>query len=444
MHYSIGIRNLPFCARVIQLRKGADPFVLSVLKRRSILSWCLYDVGNSAFATTIMAAVLPVYYREVAAASLPGTLPTVSWGYASAGALLIGAAIAPILGAVADIRASKKRFLALFTFLGVLASAGLWFVGPGDWAPALALYMLGSIGFSASIIFYDALLPSLVPAHLGDEVSSLGYALGYLGGGVLLAVNAAMIAWIPGTLGVRLSFVSVAVWWGLFSLPLLRNVREPVSATFRPGERSSVSEGFRRLRQTFFRVRAHRDLFVFLLAFWLYNDGVGTIIHMAAIYGSQLGIPMGQLVGALLLTQFVGVPCAVLFGVLAGRIGSKRAIFLGLSGYVAISVGAVFLTQTWHFWLLAAGVGVVQGGTQAISRSLYASMTPRGQSAEFFGFYDISGKFAGVMGPALFGFVSQATGSMRLGIAVVALTFVGGMMLLQCVDEVRGRRSVGG
>ena len=153
---------------------------------------------------------------------------------------------------------------------------------------------------------------------------------------------------------------------------------------------------------------------------------------------------MGHLVGALLLTQFVGVPCAVLFGVLAGRTGSKRAIFLGLSGYIAISVGAVFLTQTWHFWLLAAGVGVVQGGTQAISRSLYASMTPRGQSAEFFGFYDISGKFAGVMGPALFGFVSQVTGSMRLGIAVVALTFVGGMMLLRCVDEVRGRRSVGG
>ena len=346
--------------------------------------------------------------------------------------------------AVADIRASKKSFLALFTLLGVLASAGLWFVGPGDWALALGLYILGSIGFSASIIFYDALLPSLVPAHLGDEVSSLGYALGYLGGGILLAVNAAMIAWIPGTLGIRLSFVTVAIWWGLFTLPLLHNVREPVSATFRPGERSSVSEGFRRLRQTFFRVRAHRDLFVFLLAFWLYNDGIGTIIHMAAIYGSQLGIPMGHLVGALLLTQFVGVPCAVLFGVLAGRTGSKRAIFLGLSGYVAISVGAVFLTQTWHFWLLAAGVGVVQGGTQAISRSLYASMTPRGQSAEFFGFYDISGKFAGVMGPALFGFVSQVTGSMRLGIAVVALTFVGGMMLLRCVDEVRGRRSVGG
>jgi UMF1 family MFS transporter len=417
--------------------------MLSALKRKDILSWCLYDVGNSAFATTVMAAVLPVYYREVAASSLPGTLSTVSWGYASAAALLAGAALAPILGAIADIRAAKKSFLALFTLLGVLASGGLWFVGPGDWIAALALYITGSIGFSAASIFYDALLPSLAPSHMGDAVSSLGYALGYLGGGILLAIDAAMIVALPGTLGIRLSFVSVAVWWGLFTLPLLRNIPEPLPAP-RSGAGSAIAEGFRRLRRTFLSVRSHRDLFVFLIAFWLYNDGIGTIIHMAAIYGSQLGIPMDHLIGALLLTQFVGVPCAVLFGMIAGRIGSKRAISVGLAGYIAISLGAVLLTRPWHFWMLAAAVGIVQGGTQAISRSLYASMTPGGRSAEFFSFYDISGKFAGVMGPALFGLVSQATGSMRLGIAIVSLTFAGGMILLRSVDEVRGRRSAEG
>ena len=406
-------------------------------ENRNVLSWCAYDVGNSAFATTVMAAVYPVYFKEVAAVGLDANLPTAYWAYASAASLFLSAFFAPVLGAAADIKGSKKRMLALFTALGVISSGGMAFVGEGDWIFALVLMMGGTIGFSASLIFYDSLLPSLVPPQRIDAVSSQGYALGYLGGGLLLAANLLLIKLLPGTLGARLSFFSVALWWAAFSLPVLMFVEEPPS----PAEGHSLSgkkvflAGLERLKSTFREIRHYRNLFIFLLAFWLYNDGIGTIIRMAAIYGATIGIPLSHLVGALLVTQFVGIPFSLAFGTLASRIGSKRAIMTGLSIYLCITYAAVFIEKNWHFWALAIAVGIVQGGTQAISRSFFASMIPPGRTAEFFGFYDISSKFSGIIGPAVFGLITQAAGSSRIAIAVLSYTFIGGMLILR---KVRG------
>ena len=402
---------------------------------RKILSWCAYDVGNSGFATTIMAAVYPVYFREVAAAGLPPNLPTAYWAYASAAALLLSAFFGPLLGAAADLRGSRKKMLALFTALGIASTALMALVDAGDWLPALFLMGAGTIGFSASMIFYDALLPSLVPADRIDAVSSQGYALGYLGGGALLAVNLLMIRSIPGTAGARLSFLSVAFWWGLFSLPVLLFVDEPPPSGKKGGKGiiAAFLEGMQQLRRTFSEIRSYGNVFTFLVAFWLYNDGIGTIIRMAAIYGSQLGIPMSHLVGALLLTQFVGIPCSLAFGRLAAAKGSKKAILIGLGWYLCITAAAVFVSRPWHFWALAAAVGTVQGGTQAISRSFFASMIPAVRSAEFFGFYDISSKFSGIIGPAVFGAVTQLTGSSRVAISVLSYTFILGILILRRV-----------
>lgn len=401
---------------------------------RKVLSWCSYDVGNSAFATTIMAAVFPVYFKEVAAQGLAPNISTAYWAYASAFSLLASAFFAPVLGAAADVKGSKKKMLLVFTVLGVLSSGGMAFVGPGDWMFALVLMVGGSIGFSASMIFYDALLPSLVPANRIDTVSAQGYALGYLGGGALLAVNLLFIRFLPGTAGARLSFLSVALWWAAFTVPILLFVDEPPhqGGAHLSGGRLFL-EGLKRLKATFREIRIHKNLFVFLLAFWLYNDGIGTIIRMAAIYGANLGISMTHLVGALLVTQFVGIPFSLAFAFLAEKIGSRKSILAGLFFYLIITWAAIFVREVWHFWALAIAVGMVQGGTQAISRSFFASMIPKGRAAEFFGFYDISSKFSGILGPAVFGFITQATGSSRLAIAVLSYTFILGILILRKV-----------
>jgi len=403
----------------------------------------MYDWGSSAFSTTVEAAVLPVYFAGVVAASLPGNTATVYWAYTNAIALLITALLAPILGSIADYTGGKKRSLAVFAGMGILATTLMFLIDTGDWPLALVLFLLGTIGISASYIFYDALLPHVARAEDMDYVSSKGYALGYLGGGILLAVNILMIQvlWAGSTLGPRLSFLTVAVWWAIFTIPLMRRVPEPPANTTGIGEGvSPVAAGLRRLGQTFRELRKYRQLFFFLLAFWLYNDGIGTIIKMATIYGAEIGIGMIDLIGALLLTQFVGIPCSLFFGKFSGKIGTKRAIMLGLGWYTLIAIGGYFMSQAWHFWALALMVGMVQGGTQALSRSLFGLMAPKARSAEFFGFYDISSKFAGIAGPALFAVVGQLTGSSRSSIVALIIFFIGGIFLLTRVDEQEGIR----
>jgi MFS transporter, UMF1 family len=406
----------------------------------------MYDWANSAFATTIMAAVLPTFYASVACAGLAGNTASVYWGYTSSIALLVAAFLGPVLGAMADYLGMKKRFLAVFAAVGITFTSLLVFVSTGDWLLASALYIMGEIGFSGSIVFYDSLLPHVAKPEDIDYVSSRGYAMGYLGGGLLLAINVAMILfWKPLGLGSkemasRLSFLTVGIWWAVFSIPLLRTVPEPSTTKADVTLSRGLREAFSRLGTTMREVRQYKDLTRFIIAFWLYNDGIGTIIKMATIYGAEIGIGQTDLIGALLLTQFVAIPFSLLFGKLPRLLGTKRSIFLALGVYVIICIAGYFMTSAWQFWGLAVMVGLVQGGSQALSRSMFATMVPKAKSAEFYGFYDVSSKFAGIVGPAAFAVVGQITGSSRLSILALVAFFVFGGAILATVDEREGVR----
>jgi UMF1 family MFS transporter len=419
------------------------------LHRREIRAWVLYDWANSAFVTTIVAAIFPIYYARVAAADLPPEVAAARFGWATTLALLVVAVLAPILGALADCAPVKKRLLFAFQSVGLLACAGMFFILHGDWLLALALFVLGNIGVSGAFTFYDALLPHIAARDELDRVSSAGYALGYLGGGLLLALN---LLWIqkPEWFGLadagvatRVSFASVAAWWGLFSIPLFRHVPEPpVRATVAgTGLTDLAAASFRQLGRTLRELGRFRQAFLMLLAFLVYNDGINTIIRMASLYGTQIGIAQHHLITALLMVQFVGVPFAFLFGRIASRVGAKPAVFVALAVYAVISVLGYFMTSAVHFYALAFLVATVQGGSQALSRSLFAAMIPRQKSSEFFGFFAVFEKFAGIVGPLVFAGVVEQTGSSRQAILSVVLFFVVGAALLAKVDVAEGERA---
>lgn len=418
----------------------------STTHRQIINAWCMYDWANSGFATTIMAAVLPTFYSEVAGANLRPVQASGYWGYTNTIAMLMVAFAAPILGAIADHSGAKRRFLGGFAGLGIMFTGLLVLVSTGDWLMASAFYILGRAGFAGANIFYDSLLPHIAHADEIDQVSTKGYALGYLGGGLLLVLN---LAWImkPAWFGLpdaevasRLSFLSVGIWWAIFSIPLFRRVPEPPFVQERGESANPIRAGFQRLGQTFREIRHYRELFKFLIAFWLYNDGIGTIITMAAIFGKEIGIETEGLIGAILAVQFLGIPFSFAFGWLARRLGTKRSILLALGVYTIISLGGYFMQTGLHFWILAFLVATVQGGSQALSRSLFGRMAPKAKTAEFFGFYDVSSKFAGIVGPALFGIVGQSTGSSRLSIVSLVIFFLVGGGLLLWVNEREGIR----
>jgi UMF1 family MFS transporter len=417
------------------------------LGRPDLRAWAMYDWANSAFQTTIIAAVFPIYYQKVAAADLPEALAMSRFAWATTLAILIVAIVAPILGAIADYTAIKKRLLGIFIAIGASATAAMFWIQRGDWSLALVLFVIGNIGVAGSIVFYESLLPHLVGEDQLDRVSSAGYAIGYLGGGMLLAINLLMIQepelfGIPdaGT-GTRLALASVAVWWVVFSIPLFRRVPEP-AVRRELDERSgagALSGGVTRLMETFRELRRYRDAFVFLLAFLLYNDGIQTMIRMATIYGTGIGLPERAMITALLLTQFIGVPCAFLFGMAASRTGARTGVFVGLGVYILITLLGYFMRTAAHFYALAVLVGMVQGGTQALSRSLFASMIPRHKSSEFFAFFSVFERYAGVLGPAIFAFVIERSGSGRAAILAVAVFFVVGAAILAFVNVERGR-----
>jgi UMF1 family MFS transporter len=419
------------------------------LGRREVRAWAMYDWANSAFQTTIVAAVFPIYFHRVAAADLPAAAATTRFAWTTTIAILIVALIAPLLGAIADYAAMKKKLLAVFMMIGVVATFAMFWIQRGDWLFALVLFAIGNVGVAGSIVFYESLLPHLVGGTELDRVSSAGYAIGYLGGGVLLAVHLLVIQ-NPALFGIpdagvatRLSLASVAVWWLLFSIPLFRNVREPATRTD-PGDArgaSALAIGAKRLVRTFHELRRYRQAFLMLMAFLLYNDGIQTIQRMATTYGSELNIDQNAMILALLITQFIGVPFAFLFGSLAGRIGAKRAVFLGLSIYAGITLLGYFMTTATEFLVLAALVGMVQGGTQSLSRSLFASMIPRHKSSEFFAFFGVFERYAGILGPAVFAWVVQHTGTGRNAILSVILFFVTGAAVLTFVDVEAGRRA---
>jgi MFS transporter, UMF1 family len=416
------------------------------VKDRAVRSWVMYDWANSAFATTIMAAVMPIFYADVAGKNLTPATATAYWGYTQSIALAFVFLLSPVLGAIADATRSKRNFLFFFMLMGVIATVAMAGISEGDWLFASVLVILGTLAFSGGNVFYDAFLPELVPEEKQDMVSSKGYAYGYIGGGLLLAVNLAMIQFphiflLPDTLtATRLAFVSVGLWWFFFSLPLFRHVRDRDMggrpARIQPG---IVIDGFRRVGRTLRSIRRYPELLKFLIAFWFFSDGINTIIKMATIYGREIGIGQTDLIAALLITQFVGIPCTLLFGKVAERIGAMRTLIATLVIYLIIVILGYFMKTALHFYLLAILVGFVQGGSQALARSIFSRLVPPGKNAEFFGFYGLTGKFAAIFGPFLFGFVGQLTGSSRAGIASLALFFLAGIVILLFIDLEKGK-----
>jgi len=421
------------------------------LARRDVRAWAMYDWANSAFATTIITAIFPVYFTAVAGADLPPGEATRLLARTTTIALATSAILAPFFGALADHAPIKKKLLGLFMAIGCIAAGCLTLVGRGDWFLAAILFGAGNIGFTASLTFYDSLLPHIASPDEIDRVSTAGYAMGYLGGGLLLALN---VAWIlaPGVFGLRdagqasrLSFLSVALWWAFFSVPLFRRVAEPrvrlTRGTLSTPElvRTSVLGLVHTLRD----LRRHKHAFLLLIAFVIYSDGIGTIIRMATSYGTDLGLDQGALIGAILLVQFAGIPFAFLFGALAGRIGAKPSIFIALAVYVLITVLAYYMKTERDFYMLALMVAAVQGGSQALSRSLFASMIPRARSSEFFGFFSIFEKFGAIAGPAAFEVASRATGSSRSAILSVMAFFIVGAAVLSFVDVEQGQAAAG-
>lgn len=411
------------------------------LNRRELRAWAMYDWANSAMVTTIVTAVFPIYFTRVAAAELPPAQATQRLADITTIGLGIIAVLSPILGTIADRAGVKKRLLGLSLGIGVAAVALMFLIQRGDLLLASVLFVVANIAVNASYVCYDSFLPHIARAEEMDRVSTAGYAMGYVGGGILLALN---LAWIKmpqwfglpsgpdltpaeATLPTRLAFLSVALWWFLFSLPLFRFVPEPPAT----GDgKVRLGRALGELGDTFRQLGKFPQALLMLIAFLIYNDGIGTIIRMATAYGSEIGIGDAELIAAIMITQFVGIPFAFLFGMLAGRIGAKRAIFLGLVAYAVISVLGYRMQTARDFLVLALMVGVVQGGTQALSRSLFASLIPRQRSAEFFGFFAVVEKFAGIFGPWIFARAIGVTGSSRGAIlAVVGFFIVGGALL---------------
>jgi MFS transporter, UMF1 family len=419
------------------------------LGRPEVRAWAMYDWANSAVQTTIISAVFPIYFHNVVAADLGDAEATSRFAWATTLAILIVAVVAPLLGAIADYAAMKKKMLAVFLWIGALATIAMYWIGPGDWSLALTLFVVVNIGVAGTTVFYDSLLPHLVSDSEMDRVSSAGYATGYVGGGVLLAINLLMIqkpAWfgIPDAgVAVRLSLASVGIWWLFFAIPLFRKVPEPPRKIEADESLSGnvLATGFKRLIETLKELRAYRQAFLFLLAFLVYNDGIQTIIRMATTFGSEINIDQNAMITALLITQFVGIPFAFMFGMLAGRIGPKVAIFLGLMVYAVIIGLAFFMSSAAHFYALAILVGMVQGGTQSLSRSLFASMIPRHKSSEFFAFFGVFERYAGILGPLIFAAMVDATGHSRNAILAVLGFFVIGGAMLAFVDVAAGRKA---
>ncbi len=407
--------------------------------KRTIYSWALYDWANSAYATTVMAGFFPIFFKSYYSTDVEATLSTAHLGFANSISSFIIVLIAPLLGAMADSGSLKKRFLFLFAYLGILMSAALALVSQGEWQLAAFIYILGNVGFMGADTFYDALLPSISDRKNVDYISGLGFAFGYLGGGILFSINVLMLQDFSffgldsEAEAIKASFISVAVWWTLFSLPLFWFVeekkKEPKSAA------SLLKDGYLRLKNTFSKIKKLKGVLLFLIAYWLYIDGVDTIIRMAVDYGMALGFDSKNLIFALLIVQFVGFPATLMFAKIAQFWDTKKAIFLAIGIYLFITLWATMMEKVYEFYMLAVMIAFVQGGIQALSRSYYSKMIPKEHAAEFFGFYNFLGKFAAILGPLLVALVALFTQNSRASIGSVAILFIFGAILLYFVDE---------
>jgi UMF1 family MFS transporter len=425
------------------------------LDRPELRAWAAYDLANAAVSAVMFTAIFPIFFEVVAGHGLAPATATFRFSVATTLGLAVAALLSPIIGTISDYGAGKKRLMGWFVALGMAATAGTFLIGRGAWLTASVLFVLANIGATVAFAIYDALLPSIARGSEMDRVSTAGYAVGYIGSGLLLAVDLMLIqhpGWFglpsgPGlspndaSLPTRLAFVILAVFWGAVTIPLMRRVPEPPALARPAGVRGwgMLPLAVRRMRETLTHVRAYREACVFLIAFLVYNDGIGTIIRMAGIYGKEVGIGQGALIGSILLVQFIGVPFGFAFGALAGKIGARPCIYLGLGVYTVVSIVGYFMTNAMEFLLMAVLVGMVQGGTQALSRSLFASMIPQEKAGEFFGFFAVGEKFAGVLGPAVFAVTIAVTGSSRGAVLSVIAFFIIGALLLSRVDVGAGQ-----
>jgi UMF1 family MFS transporter len=412
---------------------------MSTSDTRRVTSWALYDWANSAFATTVMAGFFPIFFKQYWSQDVAITHSTFYLGVGNSVASLIIVILAPILGAMADIGGLRKRMLATFASLGVLATGALYLVQAGMWPFAILLYAIAVVGFSGANTFYDSLLIIVAPAKKRHRVSALGFALGYLGGGLLFLINVLMtlkpqlFGLADAAAGVRWSFITVAVWWTVFSIPLFLYVDEPLPANGR--RHVDIGGTFAALRHTAQNLRQYRGAWMFLLAYWLYIDGVDTIVRMAVDFGLNIGLGQGNLITALLMVQFIGFPAALVFGRLGERYGAQRGIWICIWAYVGVTIFAFFMETALQMYILAAVIGLVQGGIQALSRSMFSHLIPQEKSAEFFGFYNVVGKAAAVFGPVMMGTITYLSGNPRLGILSVALLFFAGMFFFRLVRD---------
>lgn len=435
--------------------------------KKAVWGWAMYDWANSVYVTTVMAGFFPVFFKEYWSYGVDVNMSTALLGFGNSIASLIVALMAPVLGAIADKGSARKKFMLLFAYLGALMSMALFMVQKGQWAWAVFVYVMGIIGFSGANIFYDSLLPSVADEDKIDYVSSLGFSMGYLGGGLLFLLNVLMTL-MPQKFGlpdaaaaVRISFLTVGAWWGLFTIFTIAWVKEAKSSAPPAGGEGIVRAGFQQLIGTFRKLRYMRIVLLFLLAYWFYIDGVDTIIRMAVDYGLSLGFKSSDLIVALLIVQFVGFPAALVFGKLGQKWSVRKAIYLGIAIYMGITLGGTMMTQRRDFFILAIMIGLVQGGIQALSRSYYSRLIPKEKAAEFYGFYNMLGKFAAILGPLLMGAVGlivrrimmppspteaqlTAVGHLasRWSIGSLIILFLVGAVLFYFVDEAKGREQV--
>ena len=436
-------------------------------KQRAIWGWAIYDWANSAFATTVMAGFFPVFFKQYWSFGVDVNMSTARLGVGNAVAGILVAVMAPVLGAAADSGSARKKFLIFFAYLGVLMTAALFWVQKGNWEWAVILYIMGVIGFSGANIFYDSLLPVVAGKDKIDYVSGLGYSMGYLGGGLLFLMNVLMTL-MPEKFGlpdagtaIRYAFVSVALWWGFFTLFIVAWVPEAQTAAAPAAGAGFIVDGFNRFMGTFKKIRHLKTVFLFLIAYWFYIDGVNTIIRMAVDYGMSIGFDSNDLIIALLITQFVGFPFALLFGKLGQMWNPRKLIYIAIGIYVFVTLWGTMMTHPHEFYVLAGLIGLVQGGIQALSRSYYSRLIPQNRSAEFYGFYNMLGKFATILGPVLIGVCGLAARQLlmppsptpeqmihvarlasRWGIASIVLLFVIGAALLYFVDEDKGKQEM--
>ena len=409
--------------------------------KKDAISWALYDWANSAFATTVMAGFFPIFYKSYWASDLSNLESTAMVGYANSLSGLIVVLLAPILGAYADIGTKRKKLLLLFASLGILCTASFYFIPQGEWMLAAVLYAIAAVGFSGGNVFYDSLIVSVSDNENRNRVSALGYSLGYLGGGLLFLINVIMFL-NPQLFGIEsqsnavlLSFFMVAVWWALFSVPLLRNVKEEDSERENPRFIQALKQSFNEVYQTLSEVRKYKNVAIFLLAYWFYMDGIDTIVRMATAYGTDIGLDAASMITALILTQFVGFPSTLIFGYFADRLGFKKILTIGILIYILISIFASRITTAAEFYAMAIVVGLVMGGVQAVSRAYFSSIIPKDKEAQFFGFYNLVGKSAVVAGPALLAWISMIFNTPRAGILGLLVLFIPGLILLWMIPK---------